>query len=351
MNNTKQTWIESPFGRTIGFATSVLLSGVLASAFVTEITVQGQLEWSIFYTKKTFWALIILMFAYLVYYVLTSREASTLPTTQGMHRLFSNAQQAPKQGIWTGITSLPGWVIAMALSLYFAYHYKYDHFTSGAVAEPESINSINQNNYSEACDMKVATRIAMKLLTDDVEDPERVTIENIYCIVVKVPEASWAVWARSPSQGRIVFLVDEKTSIVKANIVEPHPPGVLLSAHRFMAVDFDGNGIDEVVLEEALLHHGYSYNSLDVLNTSLKPLVSFVLLDEDLGIKRLEDGGYEYRAEARMIGRNKETIIEIIPKDMKNITASYFKLDTSAVAVKKRTRFIMHNGKFSPLGE
>lgn len=66
--------LESPLGRTIGFAGSVLLSGVMCSAFVTEITVNGQLAWNICYTKRTFWILILMFVVYLLYSIFIYRN-------------------------------------------------------------------------------------------------------------------------------------------------------------------------------------------------------------------------------------------------------------------------------------
>lgn len=346
MSNEKQTQFNSPLGRTIGFTISVLLSGVLASAFVTEITVQGQLEWSGFYTKKTFWALIILMLIYLLYYTLTSsgpdirqRPIRSVPAD---HSTFG-------QRVWKGMTSLPGWSAAMIMSLYLIYHYRQAHFFQEQSDKVDTNIGLQKNNQSELCDMKEAKNVAIKLFTDGVEDPDSVTIENIYCVIAKIPTVSWAIWARSPSQGRLIALIDEKTRAVEAHILEPHPPGPIVDAHRFAAIDFDGNGIDELVVEEYFLHRGYRESSLDILDGMLKPIVSIALLSENLGVKSIEEGGYEYRAEARFTGRNDKTIIEIIPKDANNISTSFFKATDRSVAVKKRTRFTLKDGKFSAM--
>ena len=48
-----------PEVRTGIFVFSVLISGVLCSAFITEITQNGKLVWKDFYKAYTFWGLII----------------------------------------------------------------------------------------------------------------------------------------------------------------------------------------------------------------------------------------------------------------------------------------------------
>lgn len=66
--------LESPLGRTVGFAGAVLLSGVMCSAFVTEITVDGKLAWDICYRKPTFWLLILMIAVYLLYSIFIYRN-------------------------------------------------------------------------------------------------------------------------------------------------------------------------------------------------------------------------------------------------------------------------------------
>lgn len=59
--------IFNPLIKTLVFAFSVILSGVLCSAFVTEITDNGALEWGNFNKAKSFWLIIgfiILVFFY-----------------------------------------------------------------------------------------------------------------------------------------------------------------------------------------------------------------------------------------------------------------------------------------------
>lgn len=64
-----QKWIENiikyPEVKTIFFVFSVIISGVLCSAFVTEITIDGFLNWSLFYKATSFW--IVLIYAILIY--------------------------------------------------------------------------------------------------------------------------------------------------------------------------------------------------------------------------------------------------------------------------------------------
>ncbi|TAH00129.1 MAG: hypothetical protein EAZ15_09800 [Sphingobacteriales bacterium] len=50
---------DLPEVRTGIFILSVLLSGILCSGFITEITLNGKLEWSSFYQTTTFWILCV----------------------------------------------------------------------------------------------------------------------------------------------------------------------------------------------------------------------------------------------------------------------------------------------------
>ena len=172
-------------------------------------------------------------------------------------------------------------------------------------------------------------------------------IENIYCVIAKMPTLNWAIWARSIPQGRLILLVDEETRAVKAKTFTAYAPGEIIFAHRFSAIDFDGNGIDELVAEEHYLHHGYSLGSVDVLDGALNLLARFTVESSDLGEIPKEQGGYEYRADSRFIGMNDKTIIEILPKRIDNVAASFFKTKDHSVVVRKRMRFAMHDGKFS----
>lgn len=56
---------ERPEVRTAIFVISVVLSGVLCSGFITVITVEGHLKWSLFYKQPTFW--ILCVYSYILY--------------------------------------------------------------------------------------------------------------------------------------------------------------------------------------------------------------------------------------------------------------------------------------------
>jgi len=59
MNKIKKSIKEYPEIRTGIFIFSVLISGILCSAFVTEISLNGKLIWKSFYKAYTFWGLIL----------------------------------------------------------------------------------------------------------------------------------------------------------------------------------------------------------------------------------------------------------------------------------------------------
>ena len=50
---------KTPEIKTIVFVLSVILSGILCSAFVTEITVNGKLQWITFYKAFSFWFILV----------------------------------------------------------------------------------------------------------------------------------------------------------------------------------------------------------------------------------------------------------------------------------------------------
>jgi len=60
-------FLEKPIAKTIVFAISVVLSGVLASAFVTEISYEDGLHWSEFYKKGAFWLIILYLIVVGIY--------------------------------------------------------------------------------------------------------------------------------------------------------------------------------------------------------------------------------------------------------------------------------------------
>lgn len=58
---------SSPEIKTVVFILSVLISGILCSGFITEITKEGKLDWSIFYKTVTFWLLVCYSFIVYLY--------------------------------------------------------------------------------------------------------------------------------------------------------------------------------------------------------------------------------------------------------------------------------------------
>lgn len=75
----KEALIESPAWRTIFAFIVPVLAGVLSGVFVTEITNNSQIEWSIFYKAKSFYALLalsVIMYLYNKEIYLYERELS-----------------------------------------------------------------------------------------------------------------------------------------------------------------------------------------------------------------------------------------------------------------------------------
>jgi magnesium-transporting ATPase (P-type) len=58
MQKIKEYILKTPEVKTLLFILSVVLSGVLCSAFITEITIEGKLVWMSFYKTTTFWIII-----------------------------------------------------------------------------------------------------------------------------------------------------------------------------------------------------------------------------------------------------------------------------------------------------
>lgn len=58
---------SSPEIKTLIFILSVLISGILCSGFITEITKDGKLDWTAFYNAVTFWLLIGYSFVIYLY--------------------------------------------------------------------------------------------------------------------------------------------------------------------------------------------------------------------------------------------------------------------------------------------
>lgn len=70
---------KNPIAKTIVFAVSVVLSGVLASAFVSDISFSDGLHWGEFYKKRTFWLIVIYLiivgiYNYFIYQIDVSVE-------------------------------------------------------------------------------------------------------------------------------------------------------------------------------------------------------------------------------------------------------------------------------------
>lgn len=63
----KKLIMHSPAFKTAVFASSVILSGILCSSFVTEINIQGVLIWSAFYKTYSFYLVLIYLGALYVY--------------------------------------------------------------------------------------------------------------------------------------------------------------------------------------------------------------------------------------------------------------------------------------------
>lgn len=56
-----------PLFNTLVFAFSVIISGVLCSAFITEITDNGVLIWDEYYKTKSFWLIIVFLIVVFIY--------------------------------------------------------------------------------------------------------------------------------------------------------------------------------------------------------------------------------------------------------------------------------------------
>ncbi|HDR7586555.1 MULTISPECIES: hypothetical protein [Bacillus] len=57
----------NPLIKTLIFAGSVVISGVLCSAFVTEITDNGIVRWGNFYKVKSFWLIAVFLIVVFIY--------------------------------------------------------------------------------------------------------------------------------------------------------------------------------------------------------------------------------------------------------------------------------------------
>ncbi len=59
MQKLKEYILKTPEIKTLIFILSVLLSGILCSAFVAEITINNALDWASFYKASSFWFIIV----------------------------------------------------------------------------------------------------------------------------------------------------------------------------------------------------------------------------------------------------------------------------------------------------
>ena len=80
MSSIRQTianfFLTNPIAKTVVFVVSVLLSGVLCSAFVAEISSSNGLQWGEFYKKTSFW-LIVVYAVFVGYYNVFIYKAET----------------------------------------------------------------------------------------------------------------------------------------------------------------------------------------------------------------------------------------------------------------------------------
>ena len=60
-------FLSKPLAKTIVFAISVILSGILCSTFVAEITTPDGLQWGAFYRKWSFWAIVVFLIVVFLY--------------------------------------------------------------------------------------------------------------------------------------------------------------------------------------------------------------------------------------------------------------------------------------------
>lgn len=67
LRQTKDWLLVSPLGKTFGFFISVILSGVFSGALITEITIEGNLDWSTVHEAKSFYVLLGLLIVIYVY--------------------------------------------------------------------------------------------------------------------------------------------------------------------------------------------------------------------------------------------------------------------------------------------
>lgn len=70
--------LENPWIKSIVFFFSVIISGVLCSAFVAEITIEGIIVWTICYKKLSFWLIILYMILVVIYNIFIYRQENNI---------------------------------------------------------------------------------------------------------------------------------------------------------------------------------------------------------------------------------------------------------------------------------
>lgn len=63
----KETFVESPLWRTIFSFILPIITGILSGTFVTEITINGVITWSLFFKTNSFYALVFVAFCMYFY--------------------------------------------------------------------------------------------------------------------------------------------------------------------------------------------------------------------------------------------------------------------------------------------
>lgn len=68
------SWLYNPILKSIFSVLSVFISGVLCSALITDITVEGKLNWSLLTSRKTFYVILVFVAVSILYSILTAKE-------------------------------------------------------------------------------------------------------------------------------------------------------------------------------------------------------------------------------------------------------------------------------------
>lgn len=71
-------FLTHPLAKTAVFVVSVLLSGILSSAFVTEINTPKGLQWGLFYKTLSFWLIILYVFLVAYYNIFIYRAETSI---------------------------------------------------------------------------------------------------------------------------------------------------------------------------------------------------------------------------------------------------------------------------------